>query len=51
MLFVRKFLNNLSPSNFDTWFSFSSNQHTYETSRSTRGNLMKPFYKTMGSIQ
>ena len=28
------------------WFSFSSDQHNYETSRSTQGNLMKLFYKT-----
>ena len=30
----------------DTWFSFSSDQHNYETSSSTQGNLMKYFYKT-----
>ena len=28
------------------WFSFSSDQHNYETSSSTQGNLMKLFYKT-----
>ena len=28
------------------WFSFSLDQHKYETSRSTQGNLMKLFYKT-----
>ena len=43
MLFVSKSLNNLSPSIFNTWFSFSSDQHNYETSQ---GNLMKLFYKT-----
>ena len=26
---------------FNTWFSFSSDQHNYETSSSTQGNLMK----------
>ena len=36
----------ISPSIFDTWFSFSSDQHNYETSSSTQGNLMKLFYKT-----
>ena len=41
IVFVRKSLNNLSPSIFNTWFSFSSDQHNYET-----GNLMKFFYKT-----
>ena len=46
ILFVSKSLNNLSPSIFNTWFSFSSDQHNYETSSSTQGNLMKPFYKT-----
>ena len=53
ILFVSKSLNNLSPSIFNTWFSFSSDQHNYETSSSTQGNLMKLFYMTnsMGSIQ
>ena len=46
ILFVSKSLNNLSPSVFNTWFSFSSDQHNYETSSSTQGNLMKLFYKT-----
>ena len=46
MLFVSKSLNNLSPSIFNTWFSLSSDQHNYETSSSTQGNLMKLFYKT-----
>ena len=46
ILFVSKSLNNLSPSVFDTWFSFSSDQHNYETSSSAQDNLMKPFYKT-----
>ena len=46
ILFVSKSLNNLSPSFFNAWFSFSSDQHNYETSSSTQGNLMKLFYKT-----
>ena len=46
ILFVSKSLNNLSPSIFNTWFSLSSDQHNYETSSSTQGNLMKLFYKT-----
>ena len=45
ILFVSKSLNNLSPSIFNTWFSFSSDQHNYETSSSTQGNLMKLFYR------
>ena len=45
ILFVSKSLNNLSPSVFNTWFSFCSNQHNYETSSSTQGNLTKRFYK------
>ena len=45
-LFVSKSLNNLSPSIFNTWFSFFSEQHNYEISSSTEGNLMKLFYKT-----
>ena len=31
---------------FNTWFTFSSDQHNYETSSSTQGNLMKLFHKT-----
>ena len=46
MLFVSKSLNNLSPSIFNTWFSFSSDQHNYETLSSTQRNLTKLFYKT-----
>ena len=46
ILFVSKSLNNLSPSIFNTWFRFSSEQHNYETWSSTQGNLMKRFYKT-----
>ena len=46
ILFVSRSLNNLSPSNFNTWFSFSSEQHNYQTSSSTQENLMKRFYKT-----
>ena len=53
ILFVSKSLNNLSPPIFNTWFSFSSDQHNYETSSSTQGNLMKLFIRQidMGSIQ
>ena len=35
ILCVSKTLNNLSPSVFNTWFNFLSNQHKYETSGST----------------
>ena len=53
VLFVSKSLNNLTPSVFSKWFSFSSDQHNYETSSSTQGNLTKLFCKTnrYGSIQ
>ena len=44
--FVSKSLNNLTPSVFSIWFSFSSDQHNYETSSSTQGNLTKLFHKT-----
>ena len=30
---------------FNMWFSFSSDQHNYDTSSSTESNLMKVFYK------
>ena len=46
ILFISKSLNNLSPSVFNTWFRFSSDQHNYETSSSTQVNLTKLFYKT-----
>ena len=46
VLFVSKSLNNLTLSVFSAWFSFSSDQHKYETSSSTQGNLTKLFYKT-----
>ena len=46
ILFVSKSLKNLSPSVFNTWFSFSSDQHNYDTSSSAQGNLTKLFYKT-----
>ena len=47
ILFVSKSLNNLSPSIFNAWFSFSSDQHNYETSSSTHctGEAPKLFYK------
>ena len=45
-LFISKSLSKLSPSVFNTWFSFSSDQLNYETSNSTQGNLTKLFYKT-----
>ena len=43
--FISKSLNN-SLSVFNTWLSFSSGQHNYETSSSTQGNPIKLFYKT-----
>ena len=46
MLFVSKSINNLLPSLFNHWFLFSSDQHNYETSCSSLGNLYKPSYKT-----
>ena len=46
ILFISKSLSNLSPSVFNTWFSFSSDEHNYETSSSTQGSLTKRFYKT-----
>ena len=46
IIFISKSLNKLSPSVFNIWFTFSSDQHNYETSSSTLGNLTKRFYKT-----
>ena len=45
-MFISKSLNNLSLTVFNTWFSFSSDQHNCETSSSTQGNLITLFYKT-----
>ena len=45
-LIVSKSINNFLPSLFNDWSLFSSNQHNYETSWSSYGNLPKPFYKT-----
>ena len=44
--FASKSVNNLSPSVFNTWLIFSSDQHSYQTSCSTKRNLIKLFYKT-----
>ena len=46
ILFISKSLNNSSPSVFNTWLSFPSDQHNYETSSATQGNLIKLFCKT-----
>ena len=46
ILFISKSINNLSPSVFNTWFSFSSDQRNYEAWSSTQGNLIKNVYKT-----
>ena len=46
ILFVSKSLNNLSPSVFNTWSVFSSDQHSYETSSSTQCNPIKLCCKT-----
>ena len=46
ILLISKSLSNLSPPAFNRWFTFSSDQHNYETSSSTQGNLIKNFFKT-----
>ena len=54
ILFVSESLNDLSVSVFNTWFSFSSDQHSYETSYSTQGSTSLNFFIRqidMGSIQ
>ena len=43
---MSKSLNNLKPSVFTAWFSFSSDQHDFEISSSTQGNFRKFFYGT-----
>ena len=34
---------------FNTWFSFSPDQHNYDNSSSRQGNLIKPSYRTNSS--
>ena len=53
ILFVSKSLNSLSLSVFNIWFSFSSDQHNYETLSSTQGNPQNFFIRQIatGSIQ
>ena len=46
ILLLRKSVNSLTPSVLNTWFSFSSDQHNYETLRSRQGNLVKSSYRT-----
>ena len=43
-LFYSKSINKLTPLVFNTWFSFSLDQH--ETSSSRRGALIKSSYRT-----
>ena len=45
IIFASKSLNNLSPSVFNPWSSFSLDQQSYETSISTQCYLIKLFYK------
>ena len=44
ILFISTSINKLTPSGFNTWFSFSSDQQ-YETSSSRQGNLIKSSYR------
>ena len=46
IVFVSRLINKLTPAVFNTWFSFSSDQHNYETSSSRQGNLIKTSYIT-----
>ena len=46
ILTVSKLVSNLTPPVFNTWFSFSSDQHNYETSSSRQGYLIKSSYWT-----
>ena len=43
--FVSRSINKLTPLVFYTWFSFSLNQHIYETSSSRQDNLIKSSYR------
>ena len=44
--FVSKSINSDSPSFYNDWFLFSSDQRNYENSWFSHGNLPKPSYKT-----
>ena len=45
ILVVSKSVSNLTPSVFNTWLSFSSDQHNYETSSFRQVNLIKSSYR------
>ena len=44
ILFFSRSINKLAPSVFNTWFSFSSDQHNYKAQ--VQGNLIKSSYRT-----
>ena len=44
ILFVSRVVSKLIPSDFNTWFSFSSDQHNYETWSSKQGSIIKSSY-------
>ena len=46
ILFISKSFNNLLPSIFKSWFTFSSEVHNYHTVPSTADTIFKPSYTT-----
>ena len=46
ILHVSRSISKLTPSVFNTWFRFSSDQLNYKTSCSRQGNLIKSSYRT-----
>ena len=46
ILHVSRSISKLTPSVFNTWFRFSSDQHNYKTSCSRQGKLIKFSYRT-----
>ena len=51
ILFVSKSISNPLPSLLNNWFLFSSDQHSYETSWCSLGNLYKPSNETNTSAK
>ena len=49
--FVSKSLNTLTPSVFSTWFSFSSDQHDYETDRYGKYSITVSAVESWNKVQ
>ena len=46
IIFINKPFNNLLPPIFESWFTFCSDVHNYQTVSSTADKILKPSYRT-----